>query len=121
MNALFVFLGGGVGSLIRYGLSLLFQKTSLAQYPIATLSSNVFASLLVGVFTAMAFKMKFMDQSAFTAFFIIGICGGFSTFSTFSKENVDLLGQGRYLMVFLNVFISVSLCILAVYLGKKWG
>jgi CrcB protein len=119
MNAIWIFLGGGIGSLMRYGVSLLIQKIPALQFPVATLISNATASLLVGVFTVLAFKAKFMEPSGFHALFILGICGGFSTFSTFANENLDLFQKGYSALALLNIVVSIALCIGAVYLGRK--
>jgi fluoride exporter len=119
MNACYVFLGGGIGALLRFGLSYLIQKFPKSTFPVATLSVNLLASLLVGVFIAMLVKMKSESTDSFQAFWIIGICGGFSTFSTFAKENLELMERGHWMIAFLNILISVSFCMLMVYLGRK--
>lgn len=119
MNAFYVFLGGGLGALMRFGLTYLIHKFPKSVFPIATLASNLIASLLVGVFLVFMMKMKPANAESFQAFWIIGICGGFSTFSTFAKENLELMERGQWIIAILNILISVSFCIVMVYLGRK--
>lgn len=119
MNGLYVFLGGGIGALLRYGVSYVVQKFPSTYFPIATLISNLTACLLVGFFTVLAMKMKTGSSDNFHAFWIIGICGGFSTFSTFAKENLDLMERGHIALAVLNILISIILCIGMVYFGRK--
>ena len=119
MNAFYVFLGGGIGALLRFGLTHLVHKFPKQVFPVATLASNLLASLLVGILLVLMMKMKPDHAESFQAFWIIGICGGFSTFSTFAKENLELMERGQWLIAILNILISVSFCILMVYLGRK--
>lgn len=119
MNIVYVFLGGGIGSLLRYGLTHLIHKFPKSVFPVATLASNLLASLLVGLFLVLMMKMKPANAEFFQAFCIIGICGGFSTFSTFAKENLELMERGYWVIAVLNIVVSVSFCIGMVYLGRK--
>lgn len=119
MNLFYVFLGGGIGALMRFGLTHLIHKFPKSVFPVATLTANLLASLLVGVFLVMMMKMKPANADSFQAFWIIGICGGFSTFSTFAKENLELMERGHWLIAVLNILISVVFCIGMVYLGRK--
>ncbi len=119
MNVLYVFLGGGIGSLLRFGISTLVLKFPKAVFPFATLVSNLLASFLVGLFLVIMMKGKPANAEAFQAFWIIGICGGFSTFSTFAKENLELMERGQWIIATLNILISVIFCIAMVYLGRK--
>lgn len=114
MNYLLVFLGGGIGAILRFGLSNLIQKVQSSNFPWSTLLVNVLASLILG-FVLVLCKNK-TDLFLFAA---IGICGGFSTFSTFAKENLDLIEQNNWLLFTLNLLVSTALCVFAVYLGKK--
>ncbi|MNU64086.1 putative fluoride ion transporter CrcB [compost metagenome] len=119
MNILYVFLGGGIGALIRFGITHLIHKFPKQVFPVATLVSNLLASFLVGVFLVLMMRMKPANAESFQAFWIVGICGGFSTFSTFAKENMELMERGQWIIAVLNILISVSFCIGMVYLGRK--
>jgi CrcB protein len=119
MNVIYVFIGGGIGALLRFGLSSLIQRFPSSSFPLATLVSNLLASLLLGVFMTLMLKMRSPQADSFQAFWIIGICGGFSTFSTFAKENFELMERGQWFIAILNILISVSFCIGMVYLGRK--
>ena len=104
MNYLLVFLGGGIGSMMRFGVGKAFSKWSSA-FPIATLVSNLAACL---IFTLILyFWTKEVRSDWVFPFAIIGLCGGFSTFSTFSFENFHLYEQSYYGLLFLNFIISI--------------
>jgi CrcB protein len=120
MLATLIFLGGGIGALMRYGLSQIVAKLQLADLPIATFLSNLVASLIVGVVIGLL-RHKTASSEATYAFMVVGICGGFSTFSSFAKENLELFEKGHYLLGIGNIMVSVSLCILAVAIGKRWN
>lgn len=108
MNFLLVFIGGGLGSLIRFLISLSFQKTTIS-LPIATLFSNVISCLIFGSFIYF-YKEKNMIPDNYKHLILIGICGGLSTFSTFSYETFELLKQGQSLWAIINIALSCVLC-----------
>lgn len=118
MAAILVFLGGGIGALLRYLISQLTDKVTTTTLPIATFVSNLLASVLLGVFIALL-RDKVQHSDYWYAFLVIGVCGGFSTFSSFAKENLALIEKGQYVYAGLNIIVSVVLCILAVYLGNR--
>lgn len=118
MTALYVFIGGGIGSLFRFGISSLVSKSSDVRFPFATFISNFLACLLLLVFIALA-KEKYADQSWFAPLLITGLCGGFSTFSTFSYENYMLFQQGNIALLLLNVSVSLALGFFTFYVFLK--
>lgn len=114
MNVLAVFIGGGIGSVFRFGISkLLVDKAG--QFPLATLIAN-FLSCVVLAVGVMYILPKIQQSDFWQAFLLIGVCGGFSTFSTFSNESVLLLKSGLYGLVLLNLLLNILFCFGILYL-----
>ena len=114
MGAIWVFLGGGIGSALRYFIGTLFSKSTLA-LPIATLCSNVL-SCFIFAFALFVFNEKLHTSGSLKLFLLTGICGGLSTFSTFSYETFELLKQHNYIWASANIILSVILCVLIFYI-----
>ena len=110
---LWVGLGGAIGSIFRYTLSLLPIKSS---FPILTLITNLLGAFIIGVVVGL-FEKQYLS-SQIHLFLKTGVCGGFTTFSTFSLETLTLLENGMIFMAIVYVFISIAGCIVGVYLGK---
>lgn len=119
LNLLLIFVGGGLGCLTRYGVSRMILSTPENQFPWATLVSNALSVVVMGFALGM-FASKLQNESI-RAFVIIGFCGGFSTFSTFSFETLELFRKGNYLFAAGNIVLSIALCItiLAVLIRKS--
>jgi fluoride exporter len=111
---LYVFVGGGLGSLARYGVSKLMESVGYTHLPLATLLSNLLSCALLGV-VLFFFQGKLHNSSWVSSLLLIGFCGGFSTFSTFSNETVQLVLNGQWLWAIANVLISVLLAFVVIY------
>ena len=122
---LWVAIGGALGSVSRFWLNGLVSSTRFGEtFPWGTLAINVSGSFIIGVIAALAAPEGRLDSSsrAFaTQFLMIGICGGFTTFSSFSLQTLNLLRDREWLYAGGNVILSVVLCMGAVWLGWLFG
>lgn len=116
--ALYIFIGGGLGSMLRFAVGQVSTRLFTSQFPVGTFIANFLASILLGFIMA---KLLIADNSTTKAFIAVGFCGGFSTFSTFSLDTFRLFAEGRTGEAFLNIFLNVSVCLLAIYLGMQLG
>jgi CrcB protein len=115
-NLLLIFVGGGIGSVLRYALSRFINAQSVSHFPYGTFLVNIIGCFLIGFFV---FYTERYDTAGlqWRLFLVTGLCGGFTTFSTFSLENLTLIDEQR-IFLFLTYFISsVALGILATYGG----
>jgi CrcB protein len=118
LNLIYIFVGGGFGCLARYAVSKFLLTTGEASFPWATLVSNVLSVIVMGVALGL-FSAKLQSESL-RLLIITGFCGGFSTFSTFSLETLELFRRGNYMFAAGNVALSLVLCliVLAVLIRK---
>ncbi len=114
-NFLLVALGGGIGSILRYGVSLMINAK---YFPWPTLAVNIIGSFIIGLILALSIKEESFLYN-WKLFLATGVCGGFTTFSAFSLENMELLQSGKYLLAVTYILVSVVLGIAAAFLGFK--
>ncbi len=112
--------GGAAGSMLRYGLSTWVYAFAGRAFPYGTLAVNVLGCLAMG-FLFVLFVDRFIDSSVWRAGMLIGVLGGFTTFSSFSIETFNLIEQGEPVRALLNVLLSVVLCLGATWLGVVLG
>ena len=112
-NLLLVGLGGSIGSMVRYAVSFLIRSKS---FPLATLSVNIIGSFIIGFVFAISLKEGGLSNN-WKLFLATGICGGFTTFSAFSLENMGLLQSGKIGMAVTYILLSIVLGIVATFLG----
>lgn len=113
---IYVFLGGGLGSMLRYGIGI-YCSPSNGEFPLGTFISNILACLILGFLIGLQLKNNL--QSQYTLLFATGFCGGFSTFSTFSGESLKLFQDQQYALGLFYIGASIIFGLLAVYLGIK--
>lgn len=113
-------LGGAVGSVLRFWMSSSVHALLGRSFPYGTLSVNVLGSLLMG-FLFVLFLDRLGNDTVLRAGVLIGLLGGFTTFSAFSIETVNLIEQGEHLRAALNAAASVLLCVGATWIGVVLG
>ena len=120
LNWLWVFLGGGLGSVARYGCSGLVGRQVGETFPWGTLVVNVSGSLVIGLFAALTGpEGRWMVPPSFRIFFMLGVCGGYTTFSSFSLQTLSLAQDGEWFKAGANAVLSMVLCLVAVWLGYQ--
>lgn len=115
MDFLWVALGGAVGAVGRYAISLIPSKTT---FPFLTLVTNIIGAVLIGFVAGIVSTREDIPQNS-VLFWKTGVCGGFTTFSTFSLEAYRLFEDKFYMQGTLYVVLSVACCIIGVFCGKK--
>ena len=108
--------GGFIGSVARYYLSRAVQQTLLSSFPFGTFVVNVAGCLLIGFMFGIAEKSAWFTPE-WRLFLTVGLCGGFTTFSTFASESYNLLRDGQFTHFFLYPALSVTAGLIAVYFG----
>ena len=112
MGFLFVGLGGAVGAMLRYAISLIPYKGG---FPLLTFVTNILGALLIGFIVGCASKRNVNDR--LMLFLKTGLCGGFTTFSTFSLEAYNLFVSGSKILAVCYAVLSAVCCIFGVWLG----
>jgi CrcB protein len=115
--ALLVAMGGAIGTMARYGLATLMAPVSQS-LPWGTIAINIVGSFVIGAFGTFTLATgRYPVPEAVRLFVMVGICGGFTTFSSFSLQTFDLLRAGAPGRAAVNVAVSVALCLAAVAAG----
>ncbi|MER2080314.1 MAG: fluoride efflux transporter CrcB [Ruminococcus sp.] len=115
LGFLFVALGGALGAVCRYAVSLIPVRTS---FPVLTLLTNILGAVLIGFIAGAAGGGEDVSPNT-VLFWKTGVCGGFTTFSTFSLEAYTLLENKSYLAGGVYIALSCACCILGIFCGKK--
>ncbi|MCR4782769.1 MAG: fluoride efflux transporter CrcB [Lachnospiraceae bacterium] len=115
MSFLFVALGGALGAVARYSISLIPVRTG---FPILTLITNILGAILIGFVVGLTSNREGVSDNA-VLFWKTGVCGGFTTFSTFSLEAHNLFAGKEYMMGSFYVVLSCLFCIFGIICGKK--
>lgn len=117
-NYFWIAVGSALGGVARYWCSGVAARLIGETFPWGTLIVNVVGSLIIGFFATITAPdgRLFVDATA-RQFVMIGLCGGYTTFSSFSLQTLNLMQDGQWLYVGLNISASVILCLLAVWIG----
>ncbi len=110
-------LGGGVGALFRYLLGKIHFPIETT-FPIMTLCINILGAFVIGMVVSGAERYG-LEESKWILFLKTGVCGGFTTFSTFSLETMTLLEQGKVNHAIFYTILSVVLCLIGIFIGKN--
>ncbi|MCF0229598.1 MAG: fluoride efflux transporter CrcB [Parasporobacterium sp.] len=116
MNIVCIALGGALGAVLRYFISLIPYKS---EFPLLTLATNVIGAVIIG-FVAGYASRKGMHRNVLL-FLKTGFCGGFTTFSTFSLEALMLVKSGKTVTAVIYMCLSAVLCITGVFIGMWFG
>lgn len=119
-RAVLVGLGGLFGSLARYWLAGVVQAFTDSGFPYGTLTVNLLGSFVVGLVTVLSLERGLLNAEM-RLLVAVGVCGGFTTMSTFSYETVALLRDGQVLPAMVNLSATIVVCLFAVWLGALLG
>ena len=114
---LIVALGSGIGGMLRYYISDIVQKYSSSLFPYGTLTVNIIGSFIIGLVLFYLDSIKLIS-SEMRLFLTVGLCGGLTTFSTFSYETIKLIQDSEFLLAGTNILLNVFVTLLAVLLAS---
>ena len=117
-----VAVGSMLGGTLRFWLSGLIANSVGWAFPLGTLVINITGSIAVGFFSTLTGpEGRVLVPGPWRQFFMIGVCGGYTTFSSFSLQTLTLAQDGEWLQAGLNIVLSVVLCLVGVWLGHEGG
>ncbi|MEJ5351337.1 MAG: fluoride efflux transporter CrcB [Melioribacteraceae bacterium] len=117
-NYIIVFIGAGIGGVLRYWLSGFVYKFLPPTFPYGTLTVNVLGSFIIGI-VMYYFDAYELISSQLRIFLTIGFCGGLTTFSTFSYETINFLKEREYLYAGLNILLNLFLTLFVLFISYK--
>ncbi len=114
-SVFYIALGGALGALSRYGISILLKQQNQLSFPVNTFTINVIGCLAIGYFAA--YTLKTNQNQLLIQFVIIGLLGGFTTFSAFSLESIQLFKNGKTTIALVYIFASNIIGLTATIIG----
>jgi CrcB protein len=118
MAYLWVAMGGALGSMARYGMSGFIAALTGSTFPYGTLVVNVTGAMLIGFLATLSGpESRYFIPASGRIFMMTGVCGGYTTFSTFSLESANLMRDGEWTAALANIGFSVILCLIAIWIG----
>lgn len=118
LNYLWIGIGSGLGGMGRYWFSGFIAHRFGETFPWGTLLVNVTGSFVIGLFATLTSPDgRWLVAPSFRQFFMLGVCGGYTTFSSFSLQTLRLAEEGEWLDAGANALLSMVLCLVAVWLG----
>lgn len=112
---IYVFLGGGAGSVLRYLMQTAINRNVITAFPLGTFVVNIIGCMLIGIFYTLSDRFNLPQD--IRLLLTVGLCGGFTTFSTFSAESLNLLKGELYGMFLLYTLLSVAISIIFTFAG----
>ena len=122
LTYLYIALGGAIGSVGRYAVSGSVARATQEVFPWGTLTANISGCFVIGLFAMLTGPDgRILVAPDFRQFFMVGVCGGYTTFSSFSLQTLTLAKDGDMTRAAANVVVSVLFCLVGVYLGSVLG